>query len=216
MGHLSVLLIVGAILVALFVSSPHHGFTSHCLNDQCYVAASTSPIGLVASAALAVFLFFYPQLRPDVVVVEPVKLWKRGVALYIDFLVLLSITSPIATIPVLLAEARANGSFAWNFSRDFTRPADAMLALPSIFAIFIALFLYFYIHLRLQRQTIGQYLMGFRIEAEPGKTPDFLLNVALSWVGMCMWPFALYGAAKHPEKLFWWNVLSRTRVIPAL
>ena len=216
MGRLSVLLAVGAVLAIQLTSSSQHGFTAQCFNDQCRVVAATSFIGLVTSAGLAGFLFLYPQLASDVFAAEPVKLWKRGIAFYIDFMISLSILAPIATMPLLLEEAHATGSFAWSFARDFARSTDAMLAVPSIIVMFIALFLYFYIHLRLGRQTIGQYLMGFRIEAEPGKAPNLFLNVFLSWIGMCMWPFALYGAAKHPQKLFWWNVQTDTRVIPAI
>ena len=216
MSRLWVLLLLIAVLVAQFATSSQHGFQANCVNDQCYVVAATSQVGLIASIVLALFLILYPQLRPQVEHTEPVKLWKRGLALYVDFFVALSIAAPAATLPLLIEEGRVTGAFQWHFERDFARPTDAALAVPAILGMFVVLFLYFYIHLGLRRQTIGQYLMGFRIEPEPDTEMNALSVVLLSWIGMCMWPFALYGAAKHPEKLFWWNVQTKTRVIEAV
>lgn len=216
MSRLWVLLLLIAVLAAQFATSARHGFEANCVNDQCYVVAATSQVGLIASAALTAFLVLYAQRRPQVEHTEPVKLWKRGIALYIDFFVALSIAAPAATLPLLLDEGRVTGAFQWHFERDFARPTDAALAIPAILAMFVVLFSYFYIHLRLRRQTIGQYLMGFRIVPEPDTEMNAFSVVLLSWIGMCMRPFALYGAAKHPEKLFWWNVQTKTRVVEAV
>lgn len=215
MGRLWVFAVLVALLVAQFATSSQHGFQANCVNDHCYVVAATSQVGLIASAVLAAFLILYPQLRPEVEHTEPVKLWKRGVAFYIDFFVALSIAAPIATLPLLLEEGKITGTFQWHFERDFARPTDAALAIPAILGMFVVLFLYFYLHLQLKRQTIGQYLMGFRVEPEPGTDANAFNVVLLSWIGMCMWPFALYGAAKHPQKLFWWNEQTHTRVVQA-
>jgi hypothetical protein len=215
MARAWVLAVTVAILAVQFATSSQHGFQANCVNDQCYVVAATSLPGLIASAVLAAFVYLYPQPRHETGHTEPIKLWKRGVAFYVDFWIALSITAPAATLPLLFEEGRFTGDFRWSFERDFARSTDAALAVPAILIMFVVLFLYFYLHLRLQRQTIGQYLMGFRVEPEAGTEMNAFSVVALSWIGMCMWPFALYGAAKHPQKLFWWNEKTRTRVVQA-
>lgn len=215
MGRLWVFVALVAILVPQFATSSQHGFQENCVNDQCYVVAATSQVGLIASGVLAAFLVLYPQIRSEAAHTAPGKLWKRGIALYVDFFVVLSIVAPAATLPLLLEEGRITGTFQWHFERDFARPSDTALAVPTILGMFVALFAYFYVHLRVGRQTIGQYIMGFRIESEPDAKMNAFKLVSLSWIGMCMWPFALYGAAKHPKKLFWWNVQTKTRVVQA-
>lgn len=204
-----------AIFVAMFSTAPHQGFNSTCINDQCYMSASASLPALIASVVLVAFVTFYPQEVGTPMHVEPIKIWEGFAAFFIDFLVVLSATSPIATLPILLAEADATGSFQWSFERDFSRPTDASLAFPGVLAMFAVLFAYFYIHPAIGRQTVGQFLLGFRVEGVPGvgKRPAFALNVLLGYIGLCAWPISLYLAANRRDKAFWWNLRTRTRVV---
>lgn len=204
-----------AILVAEFATAPQHGFNSTCINDRCYMSASTSFLALVASAVFAAFVIFYPQEAGTPIHVEPIKIWEGFAAFFIDFLVVLSATSPIATLPILLAEADATGIFQWRFERDFSRPTDAALAVPGVLSGFAVFFAYFYIHPAIGRQTVGQYLLGFRVEGVPGSDnkPDFALNVLLGYIGLCVWPVSVYLAANRQDKAYWWNLRTRTRVV---
>jgi len=57
--------------------------------------------------------------------------------------------------------------------------------------------------------------MGFRVEGAPDADPppNFALNVFLGWIGLCLWPISLIEAARREDKLFWWNLRARTRVV---
>lgn len=204
-----------AILVALFATAPHQGFNSTCVNDQCFMSASTSLMGLVSSGVLVAFVVLYPQETGTPLHIDPIKIGERFAAFFIDFLVVLAATSPIATLPILLAEAEATGNFQWSFERDFSRPTDGALTFPGVLSMFAALFAYFYIHPAIGRQTVGQYLLGFRVEGVPGtgKKPAFGLNVLFGYIGLCAWPVSVYLAAKRRDKAFWWNLRSRTRLV---
>lgn len=204
-----------AILVALLATAPHQGFSSTCVNDQCFMSASTSLMGLVASGIMVAVGVLYPQKMGTPMHIEPIKIWERFAAFFIDFLAVLAATTPIATLPILLAEADATGSFQWSFERDFSRLSDGALAILGVLSMFAALFAYFYIHSAISRQTIGQYLLGFRVEGVPGtgKKPAFGLNVLLGYIGLCAWPVSVYLAAKRQDKAFWWNLRSRTRLV---
>lgn len=207
-----------AILVALFAAVPHQGFSFACSSNQCSMSASTSMMGLVAPGILIAFIVFHPQETGTPKHVEPIKIWERFTAFLIDLLVVFSVSVPIATLPILLAEAGATGNFQWSFERDFSRPTDAALAFPGVLWMFVALVGYFYIHPVIGRQTIGQYLLGFRVEAVPGagKKPSFGLNILLGYIGLCVWPVSLYLAAKRQDKTCWWNLRTRTRLVRSL
>lgn len=215
MSRTWVFCVLAAMLVAVFSISPHQGLNSTCINDHCYVSASASLLALIASPIMTAFVIFYPQEATTGVRVEPVKIWERFVAFVIDFLVVVSTASPIAALPILLAEARATGHFQWSFERDFLRPSDLALVFPAVLSMFVALFAYFYIHPVIGRQTVGQYLLGLRVEGVPGtgRKPAFALNVLLGYIGLCAWPISVYLAAKRQDKAFWWNLRTRTRVI---
>lgn len=58
--------------------------------------------------------------------------------------------------------------------------------------------------------------MGFRVEPDLGKGMNAFGVALLSSMGMCMWSFALFGAAKHPEKLLWWSLQTKTRAVEAV
>ncbi len=205
---------LAAILVAVLATGPQ-GFNATCVNTHCYISASTSLVGLIASFLLAVLISLYRQKIGTPAPVEPVKIWERFVAFFADCFVVVAIISPVTTLPILLAEASATGSFQWSFERDFSRSTDAALAGPGILLMFAGLFAYFYVHPLIARQTVGQYLLGFRVEGVPGsgKAPAFGLNVFFSYIGLCMWPVSVYLAAKRQDKAFWWNLRTHTRLI---
>lgn len=204
-----------AILVASFAADPLQGFNSTCVNDRCFVYASTSPMGLISSGALIAFVTLYRQKAGAPMHLDPIKIWERSAAFFIDFFVVGSATSPIATLPILLTEADATGHFRWSFERDFSRAADSTLLVPAVLSMFAALFAYFYIHALIGRRTVGQYLFGFRVEGVPrtGKKPAFGLNLLLGYIGLCAWPVSVYLAAKRQDKAFWWNLRTRTQLV---
>ena len=204
-----------AIVVAMFATGPRQGFNSTCINDQCYISASASALALVMSMVLTAFAIFYPQAPQTSAYGPPVSIVEGFSAFFIDFFIVMAATAPIATLPLLFAEANATGNFRWAFERDFARPTDAVLAFPSVLTIFAILYVYFYVHPAIGRQTVGQYIMGFRVEGVPGigKKPAFGLNVLLGYIGLCVWPASVYLALNREDKAFWWNLRTGTQVV---
>jgi len=150
-----VFIVFATLMVVMFSTQSSHGSTTTCVNDSCYMGASTSFAGVIGSALLAMFVGNYPQQAGVAIADEPVRLWERGVAFFIDFWAVLAAMSPLTTIPLLLAEAHATGAFRWAFERDFARPTDFALAMPGVFGSFAVLFGYFYIHPKIGRATLG-------------------------------------------------------------
>jgi hypothetical protein len=184
------------------------------VNTDCVVAASSSALSVVVSVGLALFLLFLPQQRyvPDPTKV--VGVWRRFGAFFLDFAFVLLIASPLAALPILLAEASHSGTFVWSFQRVFSRPTDSAYLLPGVFAVFVALFLYFYLHPRVQRPTIGQVVLGYRVEpADGNSTPRYGIRVVMSFIGLCAWPVSVILALRRADKAFWWDGATATGVV---
>jgi hypothetical protein len=89
-----------------------------------------------------------------------------------------------------------------------------LYVLPAAFGVFLLLFFYFYLHLRVNRQTAGQYVLGYRVTAAEGTAkPNYGTRVVLSFMGLCMWPISLILALRKPSKAFWWDSATNSRVV---
>lgn len=114
---------------------------------------------------------------------------------------------------MLVAEGHFTGQFQWSFTREFTRPTDTMIVLPVALGCFLALFVYFYMHARIGRQTLGQYVLGYRVTASSADVqPAYGQRVVLSFVGLCIWPISVIMAVRKPSKDFWWDSATNSKV----
>lgn len=211
MGRAWVLLVVTALLVTIGASPPHVEFNS----SPDYMKVSTSVASLAASFVLIAFMALFPQKTGTAAHAEPVKIWERAIAFHIDYAVALLAVLPVVKVPMLLAEAVATGALQWSFERNFLRPIDyASILLEGLLGLAFV-FGYFYVHSVAGRRSIGQYLLGFRVEGVPGadERPAFGLNVLLACIGLSAWPVSIYYAAKRRDKAFWWNLCTRTRLV---
>lgn len=210
---LAFLVLIAAFMLSSGASGGSIGVLSECVNGACVVAASSSVLSTIIAGVLSLFLVF-PQreMVPDLSKV--VQVWHRFGAFFLDFMLVALIVSPVATLPILIAEANYSGAFVWSFQRDFSRPTDFMFVVPGVFILFLALFFYFYLHARSYRATIGQYIFGFRIRPDGGDdVPKYGMRIVLSFVGLCVWPVSGILALCHPSKAFWWDSASATRAI---
>jgi uncharacterized RDD family membrane protein YckC len=206
-------LVVVTFILTDWVSGGNLGASSECRNAECLVTASSSVPSLIVASVLALLLAYYryPQGADDRVKV--VGVWRRLGAFLIDFVVVLVIVSPFGAIPILIAEGHYSGTFQWAFTRHYSRATDVALISPSAFVAFLALYLYFYLYSRSNRATTGQFILGYRVVAQPGSNgPNYALRVLLSFVGLCAWPISLFLALRRPEKSFWWDQSTHTRV----
>ena len=143
--------------------SPGTGFEVSCVNGNCIAAASTSWYALaLASITLALVLLFpRPKSKHLQASGKRAGYWRRPLALLVDFALLMVVFAPMSLVP-LLFEWRATGEFAWSFHREFARPTDWVTA-PLVFAFFAAIYFYYDRASRSGRQTIGQFILGYRV-----------------------------------------------------
>jgi len=209
--------VIGALFLSASLSGDHVGASSSCVNNQCVVGGSSSAGSIIIGLVIIAFLFLRPNQRTVIDGTGVVGVWRRLGAFFIDFVLVLLVISPIAALPLLIAEASYTGAFEWSFVRKFARPSDGYLVLPGVIASFAALYFYFFYHPLKGKQTIGEYILGFKIIAatDVGPRPIYGTRPITSFVGLCAWPISVYFALRKEDKRFWWDTDSRTRAVMA-
>ncbi len=190
------------------------GASSICDNSTCAVAASLSPISLLVAIALTLFVLRYRQRTSLADESKVVGIWRRFGAFFLDFVIVLMVASSLGAVPLLTAEAYFTGSFQWAFEREFARATDFILVLPAALGALLLLFFYFYQHPRVDRQTVGQYVFGYRVMAAEGAdNPQYGARVLLSFIGLCMWPISVAFALRTKNRAFWWDAGTYSRTV---
>lgn len=205
--------VLGAFLISSWSAGESIGASSACENTTCVMTASSSLISIVLSIALATFALTYRQRAAPPDDARVVGVWRRFGAFVLDFSAVVLVVSSIGAVPMLVAEGHFTGQFQWSFTREFTRPTDTMIVLPVALGCFLALFVYFYMHARIGRQTLGQYVLGYRVTASSADVqPAYGQRVVLSFVGLCIWPISVIMAVRKPSKDFWWDSATNSKV----
>jgi RDD family len=209
------LVLVGAFLLSSWTSGGGIGVSSVCENTECLVAASASALSVVIAVGLALFVVLYPQTQAVFDFSRAVGIWRRFGAFVLDFALVLMVVSPLAALPILIAEGGYSGTFEWSFQRDFVRPTDGAYLMSGVVAGVLALFYYFYQHVRVGRPTVGQYVLGYRVIKAIGgdREPRYAMSVLTSFIGLCVWPVSVVLALCHPQKAFWWDSATGTAVV---
>ena len=212
---LAFLVLVGAFMLSASLSGDHIGASSSCVNDECTVGASSSLGSVIISIVIIGFLVLRPNLHTSVDATRVVGVWRRLGAFYFDFALVLLVIAPISALPILIAEASHTGEFQWSFARKFARPNDTLFVLPAVFIAFASLYFYFFYHPWKNKQTVGEYILGFKIiaESDRGLGPSFGLRPLISFIGLCAWPISVFFALRKKDKRFWWDTGSRTRAV---
>jgi hypothetical protein len=206
--------VLGSVVLSSWAADGSVGASSNCENARCVVSASSSPISILLSVALVLFVVTYPQRTSASDETRVVGVWRRFGAFFLDFASVVMVVSSLGAVPVLVAEAGFTGAFQWTFERDFARPTDTAYVLPAALGAFLLLFLYFYLHARVNRQTIGQYVLGYRVSvASAAAKPRHGVRVLLAFVGLCMWPISVILALMTLRKAFWWDLATNSRVV---
>jgi len=175
--------------------------------------ASTSLLSIIFALMLCLFAILFPRQKSEADSALEVGIWRRFGAFLIDFFAILTIATPLLTLPIILAEYYQTGTLVWSFQRDFSRPTDNTIIIPSALSVFFFMWFYFYENQVKERTTLGQYISGYRISGKNGsiKKRDATTRVLLSFVGMCIWPISVLHVL-YNEKVFWWDEFSNTRV----
>lgn len=196
--------VVGLALVSM-VFGASSAMTDQCVNGACVIVARTTPVGVLMAAAFLLLVIFHRPRPSTPVPGERVRLRARLGAFLIDVITVMSIVGPIAALPMLIYAAVVMGSFLWAVQVDNPDWWDHLIAAPLALGGVTGMVAYFCVLPRLRRQTLGQYVLGYRIVAMEGKRPNFALLGFLGFVGVCVWPVSLILAALRPDREFWWS-----------
>lgn len=209
------IIIAGFLFLSSWAAGGRVGAGSSCENGRCLIYASSSLLSIVLSLGLFCFLYFYPQQKSSHDNLEIVGVWRRLGAFYLDFMVVLIGVAPLLALPLLFQESNYTELFEWNFERELSRSSDSSYILPAVGFAFWFLFYYFYKHPKSGRQTIGQYVLGYKVVSNAEKLiePEFGMRVVYSYIGLCAGPISLYFALKNSDKAFWWDSATNTKVI---
>jgi len=196
-----------------YFSGGNAGITSHCYNGDCFVMASTSLFSIVCGVILGLYAILFPRQKSISDKPLEVGIWRRFGAFLVDFIVVLTVATPLLTLPLILAEYYETGIFAWSFQRDFSRTTDNVIIIPSALSFFFFLSFYFYKFHMTGQPTLGQYILGFRVTGNDNdvKKGEAASRVVLSFVGLCIWPISVLHAL-YNGKEFWWDEFSNTKV----
>jgi uncharacterized RDD family membrane protein YckC len=203
-------LLIFFITIALFFgvtsfSGGYVGVSSQCVGDSCFVMASTSYLSIILGLIFVVFALKFPRASSEDAE-NRAGFWRRFGAFLIDFMLVMSVLTPIVVLPAIFTEFIHTDTFMWSFQRDYARPSDNIIILPSVFIIFLGHIYYLYKYTLLTKPTLGQYILGYRVKCVDGTMTASIARkrVSLSILGVCLWPISvIHGLIK--KRVFWWD-----------
>jgi uncharacterized membrane protein YbhN (UPF0104 family) len=137
------------------------GYSSESKNGVTHVVASSSPV-VVTLSIIGVLLFIFLMTRElHVDAFQASSLPLRFVAFLFDCWFLLLTVVGTSSLLHLLLEAQRGGTFRWRYEQESVAAsdgADTVLILANL----TLMFMYFVITLARRRQTVGQWLLGWR------------------------------------------------------
>jgi len=197
------LICIGVIAVSTILTRKFIGVTLQQQNGYYLMQAGSSLAAVFVSVLMIPFTFLYKAKDKPKISNKPVNLWRRFLALLIDFLMALVIIGPLLALPALIIESQNTQSFSWYFTRDWPRESDMLVTLFAVIPGMIWTLIYLSFPPAKGKQTFGQYLMGYRISAYKGSKITFkraLLRNVFGFLVLCLWPITLLMAYYHPKK----------------
>ena len=211
-AYFFILVVLFGTLISYFADGSI-GVSQKCFNDECFLRASTSILSIIFSVIFSICLFFIPRKKFTYNSELIVRSRRRISAFIIDFVILLVCATPISALPMILMEYSYTDNLAWSFQRDFVRSTDSSIMFPTMLFIFTLLFYYFYKHLMLNKQTVGQYVLGYRIKFKDDviDKSSVIFRLIYSYFGLCIWPLS-WIFAMFNDRVYWWDKTSNTSV----
>ncbi len=196
---------IGAFILTNVISSAEIiGVSLNSSSDPYQMAAGASPAVSLLSLLIFLLIIRSPWRTGTPAVDSRVALSRRFIAFLIDLFFAMAVIAPPMALPVLIKEASATGTFAWSFERDFSRPGDMMLSITGVIISFGWLLMYWSVPLLKQRQTAGQYIMGYSIVSGSGGKVTLWSaagRTICSFVSLCaLWitgPLALFNKNRY-------------------
>ncbi|MGL6259915.1 RDD family protein [Vibrio sp. WXL210] len=188
-----------------YFSTVDAGFGAKCIGMNCIISASASIVSILTGVMLIVVIVKVPRLA-TFNTQAPAGLLRRFASFMLDFFVLLTVFTPIASVIMVLVEYYHTGNFSWTFRRDYLRDSDYWFIALSILFYFVYVAYYFYYYASKCKPTLGQLIFGFNVVAIEGEMTSTMAikRVILSILGVSLFPIsALYGLVN--DRVFWWD-----------
>lgn len=168
------------------------------------------PPEFILGILFAIIAFALPRAKPVIGLDRPVRIWRRVVALVIDWYVagfgILAVIglSGLAFSSVALMPGAQVSLSPWS---------NAALVLAGLSAFFC----YFWLHPKFGRATLGQYVMGYRIERDPDPNvpPHHFVRTWVAAVAACsghLWIWFV-NDKNTPPGTYWWDRVGQTRAV---
>lgn len=174
------------------------------------ISVSSDPIAILIFPLIGLALLRWPQKSTQTIDELRVGLIRRYTALMVDLCIVMSLTLPPTNFLSLLLEYMHTGQWQWSFHRTEFRPTDT-IHMTLIMSNFVAMFLYFSWHIRRNKQTVGQYWLGFRL-IPTNEKPNMFVRMLIAWINLAWWPLWPWTIMKRPKD-FWWdeqsNIIAR-------
>lgn len=208
-----VLAIIVGLLILQIASGSSNVMTDRCVNGTCEIVAQTSPWAIMAAVACLAVVIFHRPLASSPAPEQKVRLRSRVAAFFIDIFAGFSIVGPLSALPMVLYVALASGSFWWGARISGPNVWEHLFAVVLVLGAVLGLFVYFYAPQARGRRTLGQYVMGYRVERIEGRTVNYVVLGLLTFVGVCAWPVSMVLALLRPDREFWWSLKSGVRAV---
>jgi len=204
MNRLITFIVFALVFIVSMYGTEKMGVKSEQVNSQYYFSAGTSVLALVLSPLFLAFLFLRSPSGIRETTITVVPLWRRFAAFIIDLSAALFAIASILALPALIMEWNHTGVMVWQFTRDFPRSTDFLVSFwPTVLAFFWLIF-YFSYPLTKRDQTIGQFILGYRIaKGDVSRIPykTAIIRVIVSFFVMCAgWitiPLAFFDTKKY-------------------
>jgi len=209
--------LISTFLGVLFFVFGSSSVSSQQINYKYQFTASASLASILCSLGLLLILFLTPNKNKIYISENIVPLWRRIVAFFIDFTVILLIATPPAVLLVLIAEYRFTGNFLWQVKRDWSRNSDFLIIPIGFILVTLAFIIYLSLPPTKGRQTLGKYLLRYHFYS-PNKSKITLIqsvsHTILGFFLSCIWIISVPVAFFSPKKYMLHD--KATRIFPRL
>ncbi|HLZ11942.1 MAG TPA: RDD family protein [Candidatus Acidoferrum sp.] len=203
---LLLILFAGALVISFKGSVPTMGVSAEWKNGEYLFSGGTHPLGLLLAAIGAGLYLLLMFAEPAAIVATLPGLFRRFAAFWIDFLLAMTIVTPIFGILPVLSEWRRTGEFAWTIERTEYVKGDLLLSLLGLLLASAALFFYFLFPLLKVKPSPGACILGYQIVSDSGVPLRFWMAVArcaLGFVAVAAWYIAFFVARDKVHGKFW-------------
>lgn len=183
------------------------GFSVKCVNDQCQTVAASSLQSIAFGLVFLLLILFFPRKEMIMDSEKKMGFLRRLGAIYVDLFVLSIAISGVLTLPLLIIEYHHTGEFKWSFYREYTRATDWYIGTVMVFFTFGVWGYYHYRSLMLDRPTIGQYVLGYKIygNGQAWTRSRILKRFGWTLLTMSIWPGAIFFAWSKRNRALWFD-----------